>query len=150
MKNNTTNTTKKSNTTTNAQIKEEKIMTTNTLSINFYAENITTDAKVEFMQAIAHENYEMTIQLLNDTIAKLEKKIVNDNGTYTDEEVQAFQVQLDSAIETRTEFEEKSASTLEVYNKVVDTSFVKLLYIVVSVAVFCLYGKEYCLLGKTE
>ena len=100
-------------------------MTTNILSINFYAETINDSAKTDFMQAVAHENYEMTIQLLNDTIAKLEKKIANDNGTYTDEEVQAFESQKIELEESRTQYEEKSASTLEVYNKVVDAMSIK-------------------------
>lgn len=100
-------------------------MTNTTLSINFYATTINDSAKAEFMQAVAHENSEMNVQLLSDSIAKLEKKIANENGNYSDEEVQAFQVQLDSAIESRTEFEEKSASTLEVYTKVVDAMSIK-------------------------
>lgn len=100
-------------------------MTNTTLSINFYAETINDTTKAEFMQAVAHENSEMNVQLLSDSIAKLEKKIANENGNYSDEEVQAFQVQLDSAIATRTEFEEKSATTLEVYTKVVDAMSIK-------------------------
>lgn len=92
-----------------------------TLSINFYAEKITNELKEEFAHAISHEKADMTIQLLKDTIAKLEKKIANENDNYTLEEVQAFQVQLDAAIETRNKFEEEHADTLEVYNKVVDT-----------------------------
>lgn len=47
-----------------------------TLSINFYADNMTDELKNEFTQAIAHESADMNIQLLNDSIAKLEKKIV--------------------------------------------------------------------------
>lgn len=100
-------------------------MKNTTLSINFYATTINDSAKAEFMQAVAHENSEMNMQLLSDSIAKLEKKIVNENGNYSDEEVQAFQVQLDSAIESRTEFKKKSASTLEIYNKVVDAMSIK-------------------------
>ncbi len=95
-------------------------MTNTTLSINFYAETITETAKAEFMQAVAHENSEMNVQLLNDTIAKLEKKIANENGNYSEEEVQAFEVQKLDAEEVRTAYEEKSENTLEVYTKVVD------------------------------
>lgn len=91
------------------------------LQINFYAKNITTEGKSELMQAISHESAGMNIQLLNDTIAKLEKKIANENDNYSAEEVQAFQVQLDSATESRTKFETSQAKTLEVYNKVVTT-----------------------------
>lgn len=90
-----------------------------TLSINFYAEEITAELKNEFAQAIAHESASMNIQLLNDSISKLEKKIANENGNYSEEEVQAFQVQLASTKESRTKFEEAQAQTLEVYNKVV-------------------------------
>lgn len=91
-----------------------------TLSINFYAEELSQELKAEFMQAISHEKADMTIQLLRDTIAKLEKKIANENDTYSEEEVQAFQVQLDDAQESLEKFEESHADTLEVYNKVVD------------------------------
>ena len=65
-------------------------MTNTTLSINFYANNITEELRNDFNLAITHEKYDMTIQLLNDTIAKLEKKIANENDNYTEEEVQAF------------------------------------------------------------
>lgn len=95
-------------------------MKNTTLAINFYAEKIENTAKAEFMQAVAHENYAMNIQLLNDSIAKLEGKIANTNGTYSEEEVQAFQVQLDASIESRTKFEIELADTQEVYTKVVD------------------------------
>ena len=91
-----------------------------TLSINFYAENITEELRNDFNLAITHEKSDMTIQLLNDTITKLESKIANEKGTYSEEEVQAFQVQLDAAIESRTKFEESHADTLEVYNNVVN------------------------------
>ena len=96
-----------------------------TLAINFYAETINETAKAEFMQAVAHENYEMNMQLLSESIAKLEKKIANENGNYTVEEVQAFKVQLDATIELRAVFEDKSADTLEVYTKVVDAMSLK-------------------------
>lgn len=92
-----------------------------TLAINFYATNINEEKKAEFMGAISHEKADMTIQLLRDTIAKLEKKIANENETYSAEEVQAFQVQLDAANESLAKFEEEHKDTLEVYNKVVDT-----------------------------
>ena len=89
------------------------------LQINFYAKNITEDAKSELMTAVQHEYCNMNIQLLDDSIAKLEKKIANENNNYSDEEVQAFQVQLDSANESRSKFVETQTETLEVYNKVV-------------------------------
>lgn len=89
------------------------------LMINFFAKNITVEARAEFMDAVSHEAAGMNIQLLDDSISKLEKKIANENDNYTKEEVQAFQVQLDSAIESRTKFEESQAQTLDVYNKVI-------------------------------
>lgn len=94
-------------------------MTKTTLSINFYAENISDSAKAEFMQAISHESALMNIQMLNEQVEKLENKIENKKSTYTVEEVQAFQVQLDAAKKLRSEFENTSAGTLDVYNKVV-------------------------------
>lgn len=92
-----------------------------TLNINFYAENITEDLRNEFMQAISHEAADMSIQLTKDSIVKLEKKIANENGTYSEEEVQAFQVQLEATQEALEKFEEEHKDTLEVYNKVVGT-----------------------------
>lgn len=92
-----------------------------TLSINFYAKNITEESKSELMTAVQHESCNMNIQLLDDSIAKLKKKIANENSNYSDEEVQAFQVQLDSANESRTKFVETQTDTLEVYNKVIST-----------------------------
>lgn len=92
---------------------------TTILSINFYAGNITDETRNEFMQAVNHETANMTITLLTDSISKLESKIANKNETYSDEEVQAFEAQRDKLVAERTKFEEDSASTLEVYNKVV-------------------------------
>lgn len=89
------------------------------LQINFYAQNITEDLRSELMTAVEHEACSMNIQLLNDSISKLEKKIANENGNYSAEEVQAFQVQLNSAIESRTKFEKTLADTLDTYNKVI-------------------------------
>lgn len=100
-------------------------MTNTTLSINFYVENINDSAKAEFMQAVAHENFEMNVQLLSDSIAKLEKKIANENNSYSEEEVQAFQAKKIELEESRTKFEESAAATLEVYNKVVDNMSAK-------------------------
>ena len=72
------------------------------LMINFLAENISDSARSEFMHAVRYENLSMVMQLLNDTISKLEKKILNEKGTYSAEEVQAFNVQLTN---TQTELE---------------------------------------------
>ena len=55
------------------------------LMINFLAENISDSARSEFMNAVRYENLSMVMQLLNDTISKLEKKILNEKGTYSAE-----------------------------------------------------------------
>lgn len=96
-----------------------------TLNINFYAEGITEEARVEFNSAIAHENALMNIQMLNDSISKLDKKIENKNGDYSEEEVASFKAQKDKLEKSRDKFEEVSNDTLEVYTKVVDTMALK-------------------------
>lgn len=100
-------------------------MTTNTtinttLAINFYSENITEELRAEFMQAVAHENCDMNIQILNEAITKLEKKIANENGVYLEEEIQLFKVQKNSLEVAKDEFEADKEATLEVYTKVVE------------------------------
>ena len=100
-------------------------MKNTTLSINFYAENIKEETKSEFMQAVNHENAEMTIQLVKDTISSLDKKIVNAKDTYSNEEVVAFEEKRKELVSRNVELESKSAETLEVYNKVVDTMSMK-------------------------
>ena len=108
------------------------IMTnTNILSINFYAGNITDEARNEFMQAVNHETADMTITLLTDSISKLESKIANKNETYTEEEVQAFETQRDKLVEERTKFEETSEATQEVYDKVVSAMSLR------NIVLFC-------------
>lgn len=100
-------------------------MTTNTttnttLAINFYSENITEELRAEFMQAVTHENCDMNIQMLNESIAKLEKKIANENGSYSTEEVQAFVTQKLELEDALCKFEAMKEDTLEVYAKVVE------------------------------
>lgn len=100
-----------------------------TLSINFYASNITSELKEEFQQAVSHELANMNIECLNDSIDKLEKqasslkKDIDENG---DDDAYSKTRKLDGInadIETRknerTECEESQQETLEVYNKVV-------------------------------
>lgn len=94
-------------------------MTNTILSINFYAANITEEARSEFMQAVAYETADMKIQLLTDSIFKLESKIANKNETYSEEEVYAFKAQRDKLSEKRTKFEELKNVTLDTYNKVI-------------------------------
>lgn len=109
------------------QIGEGVIMTT--LSINFYATNITDELKNEFMQAINHELAGMNIEFLNDSILRLEKqassiqKDIADNG---DDEAGTKQKKLDGINATiadntdaRIKYEESQAQTLDIYNKVI-------------------------------
>lgn len=100
-----------------------------TLSINFYATNITDELKNEFMQAVNHELTGMNIESLNDSITRLEKqassiqKDINDNG---DDEKGTKQKKLDGINanisdnkELRTKCEESQVQTLDIYNKVI-------------------------------
>ena len=104
-------------------------MTNTTLSINFYASNITDELKNEFMQAVFHELAGMNIEALTEFINRLEKqseslrKDIADNG---DDEAGTKQKKLDSILVTisdnkdlRTKCEESQSQTLEVYEKVV-------------------------------
>lgn len=95
-----------------------------TLAINFYAENITEELKAEFMEAITHESCDMNIQMLDEKIASLDKKI-STTDTYSDEEIEAFKTEKEATEEARTKFEERKNSTLEVYTKVVNEMSVK-------------------------
>lgn len=90
------------------------------LMINFLAKNISDSARREFMFAVHHETLEMTLQLQNESISKLEKKVLNENGTYSPEDVQAFKVQLESAIIARNKVKLESDATLDKYNNVVN------------------------------
>ena len=94
-----------------------------TLAINFYAQTITEELKAEFMTAIAHENYDMNIKSINDKITSLDKKLSRKD--ITAEESQAIEIEKSELIETRTSFEERKNSTLEVYTKVVNEMSMK-------------------------
>lgn len=100
-----------------------------TLSINFYASNITDELKNEFMQAVNHELAGMSIESLNDSIDRLEKqassirKDIDENG---DDDAFSKKRKLDGVLasiednkETRTKCEESQVKTLDSYNKVV-------------------------------
>lgn len=89
------------------------------LQINFFAQDITAEARNEFMGAVEYESAGMNIHMLDDTISKLNNKIENKNNTYTAEEVQAFQSQKNTAIESRTKFEATQSELSDIYNKVV-------------------------------
>lgn len=97
---------------------------TNILSINFYNENITEDAKNEFMQAVEHEQAMMNIQLIDSSIVVLNRRIssaTSENSTATEEEIAALHTQLEKLQKTRSGFETDSESTLEIYNKVIES-----------------------------
>ena len=100
-----------------------------TLAINFYAKNITEEARNEFMQAIQHETADMTIAYLNDAIARLQKqadslrKDIDENG---DDEGFSKTRKLDGILaniatneKAKDKAVEDSESTQEVYDKVV-------------------------------
>ena len=101
-------------------------MTTNTttnnatiMNINFLAEKVTDEQKNELFNAVRYENATLNIQLLTESIAKLEKKIANEKETYSIEEVQAFEVQKIALEESLANFEEIQTETESVYNSVV-------------------------------
>lgn len=96
-----------------------------TLSINFYKKNITEELRNEFHSAISYENADMNIQLLNTDISRLETRITNlkNNEDKTEEEKAVELADLTAKLEEkkvlRSEFEQKKADLVEVYNKVV-------------------------------
>lgn len=106
-----------------------------TLTINFYATTINDSAKAEFMQAVAHEATSMSIQLCNDNIARTKKRIdtlskkideEGDDENYTlTRQLDAEKAKLESLNDEKITLEEELASTLEVYNKVVDAMSIK-------------------------
>lgn len=110
-------------------------MTTNILSINFYAETINDSTKAEFMQAVAHEATSMSIQLCNDNISRTEKRIDSlnkkideegDDESYTlTRQLDAEKAKLETLNGEKSTLEEELATTLEVYTKVVDTMSIK-------------------------
>lgn len=95
-----------------------------TLNINFYNPSINEAQTQEFMTAVYHEKSLMTIQLLTDDIAKLNKKISNEDN-YSQEERLAFLAQKQELEALRTTQEESLATTLPVYESVVTAMTVK-------------------------
>ena len=108
--------------------------TNTTLSINFYA-TINDSEKAEFMQAVAHESTSMSIQLCNDNISRTEKRIDSlskkideegDDENYTlTRQLDAEKAKLETLNGEKSTLEEELATTLEVYNKVVDAMSIK-------------------------
>lgn len=100
-----------------------------TLSINFYASNITPELKEEFQQAISHELAGMNIECLNDSIDRLEKqassirKDIEENGdddTFSKtRKLDGILASIDDSKSERIKCEESQTETLNTYNNVV-------------------------------
>lgn len=98
------------------------------LNINFWNGQATKEEKEIFMQAVAHENSEMNIQLCDETLARLNSRLNKAKGeksTATEEEIEALQSQIESTEALKKEFQADSESTLEVYEKVISEMTVK-------------------------
>lgn len=97
----------------------------NTLAINFLNKKATVEQTEELMSAVSHEEYEMTIQLIQTDIARIEKQLANlkDNEDKTPEqkevEEKALTIKLETAQTNLETAQTNSADTLEVYNKVI-------------------------------
>lgn len=97
----------------------------NTLAINFLNKKATVEQTEELMSAISHEEYEMTIQLVQTDISRIEKQLANlkDNEDKTPEqkevEEKALTIKLETAQASLETARNNSADTLEVYNKVI-------------------------------
>lgn len=90
-----------------------------TLNINFINETINEAQREEFFNAVRFEEADLSIQLCKDTISALESKIANKNGTYTEEEVQAFEAKKLEVTAEMEKHEETKAETLPAYEVVV-------------------------------
>lgn len=95
------------------------------LNVNFLAEGIKEELKNEFMVAVEYEKADMSIQLLKDDIARLDVKIANTKGNYTEEEVASFIVKKDTLSVSLADFQLKTSELSEVYEKVVNAMAVK-------------------------
>lgn len=95
------------------------------LNVNFLAEGIKEELKNEFMVAVEYEKADMSIQLLKDDIARLDVKIANTKGNYTEEEVASFIVKKDTLSVSLADFQLKTSELSEVYEKVVNAMTIK-------------------------
>lgn len=97
----------------------------NTLAINFLNKKATVEQIEELMSAVSHEEYEMTIQLVQIDIARIEKQLANlkDNEDKSDEqkevEEKALRIKLETAQANLETARNNSADTLKVYDKVI-------------------------------
>ncbi len=110
-------------------------MTTMTMNLNFWAENITEESKNEFMTAVEHSATVMMIQMTSENISKLEKRIktlkedITENG---DDDANTKTRKLDglkadkSAAEAdKSKLEKSESDTHKVYEKVVSAMTIK-------------------------
>lgn len=101
-----------------------------TLSINFYANDIKEETKKEFLTAVEYENNNMTLQLLNEIIERLEKqannlrKDISDNG---DDDGQTKQKKLEGILaniqdnkELVVDINKELVTIKPIYNKVIN------------------------------
>lgn len=101
------------------------------LAINFYAENLSTQSRSEFMDAVDHENALMGIEDCKNRIASTESRISNiqKNKDMSVEDkkkaVDAENVKLEKLKTEKAEYEETAESTREVYDKVFAAMTVK-------------------------
>ncbi len=90
-----------------------------TMNINFLSENITDTQIIEFFNAVRYENADMSIQLCNDNIERLNNQIANLKDKYTLEEVAAFKSKLEVEQESKKSFERIKEETINNYNNVI-------------------------------
>ena len=95
------------------------------LNINFINPSATVEMTNEFMKAINHEQSEMTIQIINDDIIRLNARISSlENNTDKDKdikevELKALHAQLKEAQKNFDTARTNSENTKEVYNKII-------------------------------
>lgn len=101
------------------------------LNINFYAENADENTKNTLMLAVEHETCMMTVEMLNDDIARLQTRISNLNGNKTKSEDKKAVEMADlrnKLAETEAEkvrVEAEAESTLDAYNEVLGAMTIK-------------------------
>ncbi len=101
-----------------------------TLSINFYANDIKEETKKEFLTAVEYENNNMTLQLLNETIERLEKqannlrKDINDNGDddgqTKQKKLEGIHANIQDSKELVADINKELVTIKPIYNKVID------------------------------
>lgn len=96
-----------------------------TLAINFLNTNATVKMQSELFTAIEHEEYEMTIQMLNNDISRLKTRITNlENNEDKDAdakevELKALKAQLAETEKTLDNTKKSCSETQEIYDKVI-------------------------------